>query len=107
MSKLDVSNNDMFGYGDGRGMIEFAAALKDNLVLTELNLASNDIKAKDAQLLSAGLSGNGTLTNFTFGGDDNSKSVTMETTMTVADFSGKHLGLSGAIMLSSFFPKCT
>jgi hypothetical protein len=49
----------------------------------------------------------GALANFTFSGDDNSKSVTMETTMTVADFSGKGLGVSGAIMLSAFLPKCT
>jgi hypothetical protein len=31
----------------------------------------------------------------------------METAMAVADFSGKHLGVSGAIMLSAFLPKCT
>jgi hypothetical protein len=48
------------------------------------------------------------LANFTFSGDDNnSKSVTMETTMPVADFGGKGLGVSGAIMLSAFLPKCT
>jgi hypothetical protein len=61
MTKIDVSNNNMFGYRDGRGMVEFAAALKANHVLTELNLASNDIRANDAQLLSEGLSGNGAL----------------------------------------------
>jgi hypothetical protein len=32
--------------------------------------------------------------------------VTMETSMTEADFSGQHLGVSGAIMLSAFLPKC-
>jgi hypothetical protein len=31
----------------------------------------------------------------------------METTMTAADFSEKFLGVSGAIMLSAFLPKCT
>jgi hypothetical protein len=46
------------------------------------------------------------LAKLVFSGDDNSKSVTMETTMTVADFSGKGLGKSGAIMLSAFLPKC-
>jgi hypothetical protein len=49
----------------------------------------------------------GALTKFTFSGDDNRKLATMETTMTVADFSGKGLGVSGAIMLSAFLPKCT
>jgi hypothetical protein len=44
---------------------------------------------------------------FTFSGDDDSKSVTMETTMAVADFSGKSLGVSGATMLAAFVPKCT
>jgi hypothetical protein len=49
----------------------------------------------------------GALLKFTFSGDDgNSQSVTMETSMTVADFSGKVLGVSGAIMLSAFLPKC-
>jgi hypothetical protein len=49
----------------------------------------------------------GALTKFVFSGDDNSKSVAMETTMVVANFCGKSLLLSGAIMLSAFLPKCT
>jgi hypothetical protein len=49
----------------------------------------------------------GALAKFVFSGDDNSKSVKMETSMTVADFSGKGLGESGAILLSAFLPKCT
>jgi hypothetical protein len=48
----------------------------------------------------------GALAKFVFSGDDNRKSVTMETTMTVADFSRKGLGVSGTIMLSAFLPKC-
>jgi hypothetical protein len=44
---------------------------------------------------------------FTFSGDDDSKSFTMETTGAVAYFSGKYLGASGATMLSAFLPKCT
>jgi hypothetical protein len=49
----------------------------------------------------------GAILMFTFSGDDDSKSVTMETTMAVADVSGKGLAVSGAIMLSAFLPKCT
>jgi hypothetical protein len=50
----------------------------------------------------------GAISQFTFSGDRSySKPVTMETSMTEADFSGKGLGLSGAIMLSAFLPKCT
>ena len=32
--------------------------------------------------------------------------VTIEASMTEADFSGKHLGPPGAIMLAAFLPKC-
>ena len=32
--------------------------------------------------------------------------VTIEASMKEADFSGKHLGASGAIMLAAFLPKC-
>ncbi len=32
--------------------------------------------------------------------------VTIEASMTEADFSGKHLGASGAIILAAFIPKC-
>jgi hypothetical protein len=48
----------------------------------------------------------GALAKFVFSGDDNSKSITMETATTVADFSGKGLGVSGVTMLSAFLPKC-
>jgi hypothetical protein len=50
----------------------------------------------------------GGISTFTFSGEKGyCKPVTMETTMTVADFGRKFLGLSGAIMLSAFLPKCT
>ena len=32
--------------------------------------------------------------------------VTIEASMVEADFSGKHLGASGAILLAAFLPKC-
>ena len=47
------------------------------------------------------------LSSFTFSGDDIDETVTMETSMTEADFSGKGSGISGVIMLSAFLPKCT
>jgi hypothetical protein len=31
----------------------------------------------------------------------------METTMAVEDFGGKGLGISGAILVAAFLPKCT
>jgi hypothetical protein len=48
----------------------------------------------------------GAILQFTFSGDDDSKSVAMEASMVEADFSEKGLGVSGAIMLSAFIPKC-
>ena len=47
-----------------------------------------------------------TLSKFTFSGV-NSGPVTMETSVTEANFSEKDLGASGGIMLSTFLPKCT
>jgi hypothetical protein len=49
-----------------------------------------------------------TLSKFTFSGVSRSPScITMETSMMEANFSNKYLGTSGAIMLSTFLPKCT
>jgi hypothetical protein len=49
----------------------------------------------------------GALSTFTFSGDaSSSQPVTMETTMTAADFSGKELGVSGGMMVAAFLPKC-
>jgi hypothetical protein len=43
----------------------------------------------------------------TFSGKEaSSKPVTMKSLMTEADFSHKCLGVSGAIMLAGFLPKC-
>jgi hypothetical protein len=48
------------------------------------------------------------LTAFTFSSDEtNSQPFTMEASMIEANFSGKGLGVLGAIMLSAFLPKCT
>ena len=49
----------------------------------------------------------GAMKKLTISGDKPySKPVTIETTMTKADFSQKKLGPSGAIMLAAFLPKC-
>jgi hypothetical protein len=48
------------------------------------------------------------IVQFTFSGDsDDSTPVTMETSMVEANFGGKGLGISGAIMVAAFLPKCT
>eukprot|EP00935_MAST-01C_sp_MAST-1C-sp1_P001490 g1490.t1 len=64
--------------------------------------------------LADGIKNSGALTSLTISGDEsgytddskNSKPVTIETSMTNADFSGKVLGASGAILLAAFLPKC-
>jgi hypothetical protein len=73
---------------------------------TELDMSGKGIGAEDAIMLAPEIAGNGALAKFVFSGDDKSKSVTMETSMTVADFSGKGLGVSVATMLSAYLPKC-
>jgi hypothetical protein len=78
--------------------------------MVEANFRNKKLGVPGAIIISAWLSSGkdkGTWTKFIFSGEDRSKSVTMETTMTVADFSEKGLGISGAIMLSAFLPKCT
>ena len=45
----------------------------------------------------------GALETITFG---DKQSVTMKTDMTEADFSGKELGVSDAIIVAAFLPKC-
>jgi hypothetical protein len=64
-------------------------------------------KAEGVIVLTNAIKDMGALAKFVFSGDDNSKSITMETAMTVANFSWKGLGVYGAIMLSAFLPKCT
>jgi hypothetical protein len=89
--------------------------LKGNTLLRELDVSSSGegmpSSKRDgpgfAKELAVGIMANGALSVFTFSGDSsNSKAVTMKTSMTEADFSEKYLGVSGAIMLSAFLPKC-
>ena len=104
--------------------------------LTSLNLASNRLCAEGAKHVAEAIKGHvsalrffwyhfdldltsgstavvygysyyittkGALETITFG---DFEAATMETNMTEADFSGKYLGASGAIMLAAFLPKC-
>jgi hypothetical protein len=89
--------------------------LKENSVLKELDLSDNRYYSggyktdpEFAEELAAGIKDNGAISTFTFSGDsNNSTPVTMETSMVEADFGGKYLGTSGAIMAAAFLPKCT
>jgi hypothetical protein len=109
LTKFDVSKNSLCV----EGTKVLAAALKGNQVMTELNVAGNDMdlipgvergEMSGIVALADVISGMGAISKFTFG---DYESVAMETTMTVADFSEKYFGVSGAIMLSAFLPKCT
>jgi hypothetical protein len=108
---LSLKSNNLRAAG-GKALAE---GLKGNQAITELNIASNSLADNSRGgsdmsgviALADAIPDMGAISKFTFSGDDGSKSVTMETTMAVADFSGKGLGVSGAIMLSAFLPKCT
>jgi hypothetical protein len=78
--------------------------------MSEADFSNKNLGVGGAIIISSWLAhkDNGAISQFTFSGDrSDSKPITMETTMTVADFGGKGLGISGAIMLSAFLPKCT
>jgi hypothetical protein len=174
LSKLDASDNSMFGKKDKAGITAWADALKASTSITELNLAKNGINANDTKILAPALSDNaaissvnvlfndigaeqahalanvlkehatlkslcgnkgneteldmsgkkigadgaimlapeiadnGAILQFTFSGDSyDSTPVAMETSMVEANFGGKGLGSSGAIMVAAFLPKCT
>jgi hypothetical protein len=101
-----MSENHIKGAEAGKALGD---ALADNTVLKELDLAEfygtgiHFVKA-----FTPGLSDNGTILKITFSGDRrDSKPVTMESSMVEADFGGKGLGISGAIMVAAFLPKCT
>jgi hypothetical protein len=114
LTRLDISKNRLFhndGAPAGKAISDMLAA---NSMLLELDVSGNAMYSDSkggplfAQALSVGITDNGAISQFTFSGDSGvSKPVTMETSMVEADFSGKHLGASGAIMLSAFLPKCT
>jgi hypothetical protein len=110
MTKFDISSN-LFRAEGGKAL---AAGLKGNQVIAELNISNNylgvnsygNCDTSGVTAIADAIPDMGALATFVVSGDDNSKSVTMETTMAVADFSGKGLGVSGGIILSAFLRKC-
>ena len=76
---------------------------------TEANLSGLRMDADDAVVLADELPAKGALVKFTFSGMVDcieGPPVTIETSMTEADFSKKLLGASGTTMLAAFLPKC-
>jgi hypothetical protein len=77
--------------------------------MTEVDLCNKGLRNGGAIIVAAWIShrDKGALSTFTFSGDrSSSQPVTMETTMTEADFSWKKLGASGGMMVAAFLPKC-
>jgi activator of HSP90 ATPase len=71
----------------------------------ELDLSGQDLDAEDAALIANAIRGSRALSKLSIT-TDSGKSVTLETSMTEANFSGKGLGISGAIITMAFLPKC-
>jgi hypothetical protein len=111
---VNLLKNDI-GVGQARALV---IVLKEHLTLkslcgnkgdeTELDMSGKMKGVEDAVMLAAEIVDNGAISQFTFSGDGHGDtSVTMEISMTEADFSAKGLGESGAIMVAAFLPKCT
>jgi hypothetical protein len=107
---LSLENNNLKAAG-GKALAE---GLKGNQVITELNISNNELgynsnynaDTSGAVALADAIADMGAMSQFTFSGDSHNP-VTMEISMTKADFSAKGLGKSGAIMVAAFLPKCT
>jgi hypothetical protein len=108
MTSLDVSKNDICRGTKHTEPIEaLSEALRANATITRLNIANNNITIKQAGALALAIQGINVLSVLTFSGHHNrSKPVTMKTSMTDADFSGKELFSSGAAILAGFLPRC-
>ena len=88
-----------------------ATMLAGNTTLKEFDVSKNSYAGCDgpgfAQEFADGIRNNGAMKKLTISGDHSrAKPVTIETSMTEADFSDKLLGTSGATMLAAFLPKC-
>ena len=115
MAILNISFNQMATKEAGKAL---ADALAANSTLKELDVSKNTDRGDGygfngadgpgfAKELAIGVSANRAMKKLTISGDKSwSKPVTIETSMTEADFSDKVLGVSGAIMLAAFLPKC-
>jgi hypothetical protein len=110
LSVLSLKKNNLCNREAGKALSEMLMVV--NTVLTELDVSENTYYKCDsagfAQELAVGIIDNGALSQMTFSGNlGGSVPVTMEASMVDADFGGKYLGESGAIMAAAFLPKCT
>jgi Leucine-rich repeat (LRR) protein len=99
LTELDVSKN---GSLDGKVLAE---GLMVNDSLSVLNIAHNKLLFTGSKCFAAAVFNHKALRKITFSGDDNSYHVTMEASMTEANFLCKKLGRSGAVIIGAFLPK--
>ena len=107
MTKFDISSNDIRAEG-GKTL---AAGLKGNLVITELNISSNNLgcnprgngDTSGVIAIADAIPDMGALRKLTFG---DKQAVTMTTEMTKVNFNGK-LRSCEIQIVASFLPKCT
>ena len=112
LTSLNVSDNDLHAVG---GKV-IAEALRENQSMAELCLAGNHLGITESHsaadmsgvmAIATAITTMGALTKLTISGDQSyCEPVTVEASMTEADFSSKYLMASGAIMLAAFLPKC-
>ena len=109
LTSLDISSNDIGQLVPPEGWTKqyehFEGEWQDVFTHTDGTKQTWDpgSKPEGAIAIAHAISANGALETITFG--DN-QAVTMNTSMTEADFSGKYLAASGAIIVAAFLPKC-
>ena len=88
---------------DLRALVNILSRFVPAELPSTLDISGSTTSTGDAIVFSSWLSRYKVLASITFG---NNQAVTMKTDMVAADFSGKNLGASGAIIMAAFLPKC-
>jgi hypothetical protein len=119
LSKLDLSGNNIGGQPMQHGWVSSVCAmtaLGASLVacgtVTDLSISNNNLNPEDIPGFAEHLKDMGSLSKLTWSGEqwvnketgelEDAPPVTLDTTMTEADFSNKHLGACGAMILAAF-----
>jgi hypothetical protein len=106
LTSLNISNNKL-----GQGAYKAQSAKPGNYSTKEANPANYEADMSGIIAVTSAISGMGALTMLIFGGDEywndmdeqvTPEPATLEVGMTKADFSNKHLGAAGAIIISAW-----
>jgi hypothetical protein len=119
LSSLNLAGNSL----NAEGIRLLAGVLKENTIMTELNISNNSAtwdRTKHGEMsgiiaLADAIPDMRALSKLTFGGDKypdrqlkrmvTPEPAVLEIGMTEADFSNKHLGAAGAIIISAWISK--